>query len=66
MGAAVTLDPVAEQWLAGVESGSRYTANNYRQALQRFYGVVGKSVTELTAQDVSEFVANLLHALKPE
>ena len=55
----VTLDPVAEQWLAGVESGSRHTANNYRQALQRFYRVVGKPVTELTAQDVSKFVSDL-------
>lgn len=59
MDAAIKLDSIAEDWLSSIESGSRYTAANYRQALERFYGVVGKPVTALTAQDVSKFVADL-------
>lgn len=54
------LEPVAEEFLATVESGSRCTAANYRQALERFYEVVGpKAATELATGDVSRFVADL-------
>jgi len=53
------LEPAVETWLAGVESKSRYTAANYRQALERFMAVVQKPVSELTADDAARFVADL-------
>ncbi|MGD0205201.1 MAG: tyrosine-type recombinase/integrase [Dehalococcoidia bacterium] len=59
MGQVGRLEPATLEWLASVESRSRYTADNYRQALERFYRVVGKGVAELTAADVARFVADL-------
>jgi site-specific recombinase XerD len=53
------LEPVAETYLTTIESGSRHTAANYRQALQRFYRVVGKPAAEVAAGDVARFVADL-------